>query len=71
MPRLVAVSDDGEYDGGEEAGEFYEEVHEFFANLTLFLVVLHVAGVALGSFRHRENLVASMWHGYKRRPEAE
>ena len=34
------------------------------------LVLLHVAGVALGSFRHRENLVASMWHGYRRRLDA-
>ena len=68
-PRLVAVSDDREHEEGEEAGEFYEEIHEFLANFTLFLVALHVAGVALGSFRHRENLVASMWHGYKRRLE--
>jgi len=68
-PRLMAVSDEGEREEGEEAGEFYEEIHEFLANFTLFLVILHVAGVALGSFRHRENLVASMWHGYKRRPD--
>lgn len=73
-PRLMAVSDEGEREegeeAGEEAGEFYEEIHEFLANFTLFLVILHVVGVALGSFRHRENLVASMWHGYKRRPDA-
>jgi len=30
------------------------------------LAVIHVAGVVHGSRRHRENLVAAMWHGRKR-----
>ena len=42
-----------------------EEVHEFFANLTLLLILTHVTGVVVGSIAHRENLVRSMINGRK------
>ena len=50
---------------GERGEDLLEEVHEFFANFTVMLVAIHVSGVIIESLLHRENLVRSMFHGYK------
>jgi cytochrome b len=48
-------------------GHFFEEVHEVMANLTLALIVAHVAGVIFSSLSHRENLIGGMITGLKRK----
>ena len=69
LPQIVTpalADDDG--DDGERGGEALEALHETLANLMLLLVALHVGGVVLASFRHRENLVLAMVTGVKRAP---
>lgn len=43
-----------------------EEVHEFFANFSVLLILIHLAGVLFESLLHKENLVSAMINGYKR-----
>lgn len=48
--------------------DFIEEIHEFFANFTLLLVLFHVSGVIVESLLHKDNLVKAMITGQKKEP---
>lgn len=49
----------------ELGGEWLEEVHEVCANTMLLVVIVHVLGVIVSSFMHKENLVRAMVTGHK------
>lgn len=71
LPSVVPTTradepDDGDQQAEGKDEEFWEEVHEIFANLALLLIALHVAGVAYSSYMEKENLAKAMLTGRKR-----
>ena len=56
---------DIDHKADKQAEEFWEELHELFANLTLLLVFLHVGGVIVSGFIDKEKLVKAMITGKK------
>lgn len=58
-------------ENNESAEHFWEEIHEFFANFTLFLIVLHISGVIISSRLEKQNLVRAMITGKKPVPASE
>ncbi len=48
-----------------QGGEAVEEMHELLANGFLIVVLLHIAGIAFHTVRHRDGLWQSMFSGQK------
>ena len=72
LPQIISTAqaddDHKSHDGSakkDDEHEFLEETHEFFANFTLFLVMVHLLGVFVESVFHRESLVKAMLSGKK------
>lgn len=47
-------------------GDVVAEIHEFFTDATLVLVIVHLGGVLLTTVRYKENLTRAMITGAKR-----
>jgi cytochrome b len=65
LTLTVAVAASGWASYDEVGGKWLEEAHEVAANLMLFVVGVHVAGVLLGTWLHHENLIGAMFSGRK------
>jgi cytochrome b len=52
-----------------DSEDLWEEAHEILSNLTLLLVVMHIAGVLLSGRAHKEFLVKAMLTGQKKAHE--
>ncbi|MCP4077933.1 MAG: cytochrome b [Gammaproteobacteria bacterium] len=66
---IIAAEGQGPLAGTFFAGfnaERMEDIHEFFANFTMLLVLFHVAGVFISSMMEGENLVRAMVTGRKK-----
>jgi cytochrome b len=68
---IVATAASGWANYNEIGGDWLEELHEGAANTLLAVVMVHLAGVVVGSIAHRENLVRAMLTGRKAVPAQE
>lgn len=65
LALALAVTASGWATYNEIAGDWLEEAHEAAANTMLAIIGIHVAGVLVSSWMHKENLVRSMISGRK------
>ena len=65
LALTLGVAASGWASYNEVAGNWLEDLHEAAANLMLAVVGIHIAGVVVASWLHRENLAGSMLSGRK------
>lgn len=65
LGATVVVTAAGWATYNDVGGGWLEELHEGAANVMLAIVGVHVAGVLLGSWLHRDNLIGAMVTGRK------
>ena len=65
MILILLIGLTGYWSVKEFLGDFMSEAHEVIANLTLAVVVIHIAAAIIMSFMQKENLVRSMVTGKK------
>jgi cytochrome b len=51
----------------EQKDEFWEDIHELMTSFMIFLVIVHVGGVIVSSWIHKENLIIGMITGIKKK----
>lgn len=70
LVKPARADDERHGEGGETRrdrnSDMLEEVHESISNFTLFLIIVHIAGVLWASVVHGENLARAMITGRKR-----
>jgi len=63
--------DDSPYRDGhrqkKQKDEFWEDIHESMTSFMIFLVIVHVGGVIISSWIHKENLILGMITGRKKK----
>lgn len=65
LATAVATGLSGYLTFNEIGGDWLAELHEGAGNAMLAVVFVHIAGVVVSSFLHRENLAAAMVNGRK------
>ena len=63
--RVTSEHEGKSHHSEKEGEDFWEEIHEVSTDIMLFLILLHIGGVVISSYMHRENLVKSMVTGTK------